>query len=126
MPILEDVYDILMESDDTKRMAHILNRLVHGSASSFNQETTWIWTNKYTVLDISELTGDLLTVGMFTVLDYVWDIAKENRTEEKAIFVDEVCSSSVRPATAWLRNLSWRSPRSSGDTAVLPSLQRRT
>ena len=47
-------------------------------------------TNKYTVLDISELTGDLLTVGMFTVLDYVWDIAKENRTEEKAIFVDEV------------------------------------
>ena len=38
MPILEDIYDILMESDDTKRMAHILNRLVHGSASSFNQE----------------------------------------------------------------------------------------
>ena len=31
-----------------------------------------------------------MTVGMFTVLDYVWDIAKENRTEEKAIFVDEV------------------------------------
>ena len=46
--------------------------------------------DRYTVLDISELTGDLLTVGMFTVLDYVWDIAKENRTEEKAIFVDEV------------------------------------
>ena len=90
MPILEDVYDILMESDDTKRMAHILNRLVHGSASSFNQETNVDLTNKYTVLDISELTGDLLTVGMFTVLDYVWDIAKENRTEEKAIFVDEV------------------------------------
>ena len=90
MPILEDVYNILMESDDTKRMAHILNRLVHGSASSFNQETNVDLTNKYTVLDISELTGDLLTVGMFTVLDYVWDIAKENRTEEKAIFVDEV------------------------------------
>ena len=77
MPILEDVYDILMESDDTKRMAHILNRLVHGSASSFNQETNVDLTNKYTVLDISELTGDLLTVGMFVaVLDYVWDIAK--------------------------------------------------
>lgn len=43
-------------------------------------------------LDISELTGssDLLTVGMFVALDYVWDKAKENRTEEKAIFVDEV------------------------------------
>ena len=90
MPVLEDVYDILMESPDTKRMAHILNRLVHGSASSFNQQTNVDLKNKYTVLDISELTGDLLTVGMFVALDYVWDIAKENRTEEKAIFVDEV------------------------------------
>ncbi len=92
MPILEDVYDILMESRDTKRLAHILNRLVHGSASSFNQQTNVDLTNKYTVLDISELTGssDLLTVGMFVALDYVWDKAKENRTEEKAIFVDEV------------------------------------
>ena len=27
---------------------------------------------------------------MFVALDYVWDKAKENRTEEKAIFVDEV------------------------------------
>ena len=92
MPILGDVYDVLMESEDTKRLAHILNRLVHGSASSFNQQTNVDLSNKYTVLDISELTGssDLLTVGMFVALDFVWDKAKENRTEEKAIFVDEV------------------------------------
>lgn len=92
MPILEDVYNVLLESDDTKRLAHILNRLVHGSASSFNQQTNVDLSNKYTVLDISELTGssDLLTVGMFVALDYVWDKAKENRTEEKAVFVDEV------------------------------------
>ena len=92
MPILEDVYNVLLESEDTKRLAHILNRLVHGSAFSFNQQTNVDLTNKYTVLDISELTGssDLLTVGMFVALDYVWDKAKENRTEEKAIFVDEV------------------------------------
>ena len=90
MPVLEDVYNILVKSEDTKRLAHILNRLVHGSASSFNQHTNVDLTNKYTVLDISELTGDLLTVGMFVALDYVWDKAKENRTEEKAVFVDEV------------------------------------
>lgn len=45
--------------------------------------------NKYTVLDISSLTGDLLTVGMFVALDFVWDRAKADRTEEKAIFIDE-------------------------------------
>lgn len=46
--------------------------------------------NPYTVLDISELTGDLLTVGMFVALDFVWDKAKEDRTKEKAIFIDEI------------------------------------
>ncbi len=89
MPLLGDVYDILMESDDTKRMGNILNRLVNGSAKTFNQQTNVNLDNLYTVLDISELTGELLPVGMFVALDYVWDKAKEDRTKEKAIFIDE-------------------------------------
>ena len=32
---------------------------------------------------------DRLTVGMFVALDFVWDRAKADRTEEKAIFIDE-------------------------------------
>lgn len=64
-------------------MAHILNRLVNGSASTFNKQTNVRLDNKYTVLDISSLTGDLLTVGMFVALDFVWDRAKADRTEEK-------------------------------------------
>lgn len=90
MPILEDVYNLLIESQETKRMGNILNRLVHGSAKTFNQQTNVDLSNPYTVLDISELTGDLLTVGMFVALDFVWDKAKEDRTKEKAIFLDEV------------------------------------
>lgn len=89
MPVLGDLYEVLKESSDTKRLANIINRLVNGSARTFNQQTNVSLDNKYTVLDISELTGDLLTVGMFVALDFVWDKAKENRTEEKAIFIDE-------------------------------------
>lgn len=89
MPILEDLHEILLASAETRRLANILNRLVHGSASTFNQQTNVQLDNKYTVLDISELSGDLLPVGMFVALDYVWDKAKENRTMEKAIFIDE-------------------------------------
>ena len=99
MPLLEDVYNILMSSSDTKRLGNILNRLVHGSAKTFNQHTNVDLSNPYTVLDISELTGDLLTVGMFVALDFVWDKAKEDRTKEKAIFIDEI----------WLRWSSYRS-----------------
>lgn len=89
MPILGDLYDILLIAPETKRLANILNRLVHGSASTFNQRTNVNLDNKYTVLDISELSGDLLTAGMFVALDYVWDKAKQNRTVEKTIFIDE-------------------------------------
>ena len=89
MPLLGDVYEILMESPETKRLGNILNRLVNGSAKTFNQHTNVQLDNLYTVLDISELTGELLPVGMFVALDYVWDKTKEDRTKEKAIFIDE-------------------------------------
>ena len=89
MPVLGDLYEVLKDSQDTRRLANILNRLVNGSAKTFNQQTNVSLDNKYIVLDISELTGDLLTVGMFVALDYVWDKAKEDRTVEKAIFIDE-------------------------------------
>ena len=89
MPLLGDIYEILMESPETRRMGNILNRLVNGSAKTFNQHTNVQLDNLYTVLDISELTGELLPVGMFVALDYVWDKAKEDRTKEKAIFIDE-------------------------------------
>lgn len=90
MPVLGDLYDVLLKNPETKRLANILNRLVNGSAKTFNQQTNVNLDNKYTVLDISELSGDLLTVGMFVALDYVWDKAKEDRTKEKAIFLDEL------------------------------------
>ena len=89
MPILGELYELLKQSQDTRRLANIINRLVNGSARSFNQPTNVSLDNKYTVLDISSLTGDMLAVGMFVALDFVWDRAKENRTEEKAIFIDE-------------------------------------
>ena len=89
MPVLGDLHAILKQDAQTKRMANILNRLVNGSASTFSQQTNVNLDNKYTVLDISELSGDLLPLGMFVALDYVWDKAKENRTVEKTIFIDE-------------------------------------
>ena len=89
MPVLGDLYETLATDKQTKRLANILNRLVNGSASTFSQQTNVNLKNKYTVLDISELSGDLLPVGMFVALDYVWDKAKKNRTVEKAIYIDE-------------------------------------
>lgn len=90
MPVLGDLHAVLSESEETRRMANILNRLVNGSAKTFNQQTNVDLDNKYIVLDISEITGDLLTVGMYVALDYVWDKTKEDRTKKKAIILDEM------------------------------------
>lgn len=90
MPILGDVYEELLKRADAKRIAIIFNRLVNGSAKSFNQQTNVNTENLYTVIDISSLTGDLLTVGMFIALDFVYSKAKENRTKKKAIIIDEI------------------------------------
>lgn len=90
MPVLGDVFQELDKLDKTKRLANILRPMVFGSANSFNRQTNVDLNNKYVVIDISSLTGNLLTIGMFVALDYVWDKIKEDRTKRKAIFLDEL------------------------------------
>lgn len=90
MPILGDLHNELKKSGDSaRRICNILNRYVSGSAASFNQPTNVNLDNKYVVLDVSKLTKELLPIGMFIALDYVWDKAREDRTSQKIIFMDE-------------------------------------
>lgn len=90
MPILGDLHEELQKKEMTKRIAVIVSRFVTGSAQSFNQQTNVDLSNKYIVLDLSELKGKLLPVGMMIALDYVWDKIKSDRTKKKAIMIDEI------------------------------------
>lgn len=90
MPILGDLHKHLQENPMTTRIAAIVSRFVTGSAQSFNRQTNVDLNNKYIVLDLSELKGKLLPVGMMIALDYVWDNIKADRTKKKAIMIDEI------------------------------------
>ena len=90
MPILGDLHEELQKNEMTKRIAVIVSRFVTGSAQSFNKQTNVDLSNKYIVLDLSELKGKLLPVGMMIALDYVWDKIKSDRTKKKAIMIDEI------------------------------------
>ena len=90
MPILGDLHKHLLENPMTTRIAAIVSRFVTGSAQSFNRQTNVDLTNKYIVLDLSDLKGKLLPVGMMIALDYVWDNIKADRTKKKAIMIDEI------------------------------------
>ena len=90
MPILGDLHKHLLDNPMTARVAAIVSRFVTGSAQSFNRQTNVDLKNKYIVLDLSELKGKLLPVGMMIALDYVWDNIKADRTKKKAIMIDEI------------------------------------
>lgn len=102
MPVLGDLYNQFSGVKGARRVGLILSRFVTGSAQSFNRQTNVDLTNKYVVLDLSELKGNLLPIGMMIALDYVWDTVKADRTQKKAVFIDEIWqlvgASSTRTA----------------------------
>lgn len=121
MPVLGDLHRILEENPLTKRLAIIVSRFVTGSAKSFNSQTNVNLDNKYVVIDISELQGKLLPVGMFIALDFVWDQVKADRTKRKALFLDEVWAligaSSNRQAGEFVHEL-FKTARGFGAAAI--------
>lgn len=119
MPILEDLYNELLENKRMSDIATVLNMLVHGSASNFNGRTNVDLENKYIVFDLTELTGKLRPVGMYMVLDLVWSRIKEDRTAKKAVFIDEIWRlvSQNKDAAEWVQEL-WKTIRGYGGAAV--------
>lgn len=90
MPVIGDVYmELEKYGKKMEIIRNIISQFVYGSAKNMNNQTNVDLNNKYVVIDISNLSEDLLPIGMFIALDYCWDKIKEDRTKKKAIFIDE-------------------------------------
>lgn len=91
MPVLGDLYEELMSRGaPAQRLTEALSRYVTGSARSFNQQTNVDLNNKYIVFDVSDMTNEMLAVGMFICLDFVLDASRADKTKPKAISIDEL------------------------------------
>ena len=91
MPVLKDLYEELQRRGERAvRLVEALSRYVTGSARSFSSPTNVNLENKFVVLDVSEMTNEMLPVGMFIALDFVLDAAKADRTKNKVIAIDEM------------------------------------
>lgn len=90
MPVLGDLHRHLLKRRETARIANILNRMVEGSGAGFNGQTNVDLDNRYVVLDVSQLSGDLRVPGMFMAVLFVWARAREDRTQKKAVVMDEL------------------------------------
>lgn len=90
MPIISDLYDELKQYQEANRLFGVLEKFVDGSARNFNQQTNVSLDNEFTVIDISKLKGDLLTIGTFIAFEYVKAKAMEDRTKKKTVIFDEL------------------------------------
>lgn len=84
MPVLGDLQERLKENHAAYRIGVVLKRFVSGSAQSFNRQTNVDLSNKYIVLDLSELNGKLLPVGMMIALEFCLGQNKIGQDEEKS------------------------------------------
>ena len=81
MPILEDLYNALLEHRNTKaeRIANSLVLYVHGSQNYFNHRTNVDSRNRIICFDIRDLGNQLKEIGMLVVQDAVWNRVSYNR-----------------------------------------------
>ncbi len=90
MPILEDLYNILLKDKRTKKFSIKLIPFVKGSLKFFNNYTNIELKNKLIIADVYELGEENLKYGMYLFTELFWDKIKINRKNKKAIYLDEI------------------------------------
>ena len=90
MPRLQDLYEILDKDKRTKKFKTKLIPFIEGSMKFFNEYTNIELDNELIVADIYDLGEENLKYGMYIFAEIFWDKVKENRSEKKAIYLDEI------------------------------------
>ena len=86
MPILEDLYNALLQQDE-KEAHHVATALeiyVKGSLNLFNHRTNVNVNNRIVCYDIKELGKQMKKLGMLVIQDQVWGRVTANRTAGKS------------------------------------------
>ena len=90
MPILEDLYNILGDTEETKIFKTKLIPFVKGSLKFFNHITNIKINSKLIVADIYELGEENIKYGMYVFIELFYDLIKKDRNIKKAIYLDEI------------------------------------
>ena len=92
-PTLSDLQQSLEETGEPAghELAVALGSYTSGSLSGFNGQTNVDLSNRFTVFDVSGLTGELRTFGMMVVIDQVWNRVIRNRAKGRRtwLYIDE-------------------------------------
>jgi type IV secretory pathway VirB4 component len=88
-PLLGDLETVLRNLEGGREMAEKLYKYTQGSFAGFlNQPTNIDVNNRLIVFSIRDLEEELRPIGMFLVLNYIWNIVRA-RLAKRLLFVDE-------------------------------------
>lgn len=93
-PTLKELCAVLaqQEEQEAKSLAAALDLYTNGSLSAFAHQTNVDVKNRFTVFNTFKLGGQLKTLGMMIVMDYVWNKVIENHKKgiRTWVYVDEM------------------------------------
>lgn len=93
-PTLLDLYRKLMDTKEPKAhdLAISLEQYAKGSLSGFSGQTNVDLSNRFTVFDIYNLSGELLTFGMMVTFEQVWNRVRRNLAAHRRtwLYIDEI------------------------------------
>ncbi|MBP3284672.1 MAG: ATP-binding protein [Clostridia bacterium] len=90
MPVLGDLYNVLLEDKRAEGLAIRLKPFISGAYSYFNHHTNVNFGNKLIVADISKTDTNKMAASMYAVIELFWDKIQANRGEKKIIYLDEL------------------------------------
>lgn len=90
MPILGDLDDQLRKVKGATALRTALARFITGSAQNFNGPTNVNLDNEYIVIDVSNMTKEMIPIAIFIATDFVYDTIRANPFKAKAIVMDEL------------------------------------
>lgn len=123
MPIIADLVAVLKQRDSTQRLARIINAQLVISSQTYNGQTNVDLNNEFTVFGLETLKDDMIPVGVFMTMDYIWSKIKENKRKHKALFMDEWWKLAQNPISADYSMQIAKTIRAFGGSMVLATQQ---
>lgn len=91
MPTLSDLYaELLADEEISENMPYIFSQFVRGGAyGNMDGQTNIDLTKNYIVFGTENLKGSIQAATMFIILEYIWSVARSDKTKKKIIALDE-------------------------------------
>ena len=91
MPTLSDLYaELLSDEEISEDLPYIFSQFVRGGAyGNMDGQTNIDLTKNYIVFGTENLKGSIQAATMFIILEYIWSVARSDKTKKKIIALDE-------------------------------------